>query len=1000
MADITHYRNFKPSAFFSVVSLMLLLLLLLLFFVPETMAMRKVEHRCIHAEDRIQQHILNNIRTSARSQESNENKQQSNNNNNNNNNTNGETEEKEGSHNGYKSQRSSDDVRETQKGSKSKSRLLRLNIVRRDNKLSNKKGNNDKVKLKKGIDTWEPLRILVDTSLLVDPTKICTAVGQVRPDFMGSTQICLAQDIMTVERLWIIENVALPLALYRVQKFLDVNPLQEPLLVTKNICGPNVTIPVDHTTIGVSGVDMILYAHAGGMGNSATPEFMGTIAWAAHCELNEAGRPIVGHINFVPSLVQWYDSGWGYEYYVRIIIHELLHALGFTPTFIEPMVNVSERRGKSVRLVTTPAVVSAARNHLNCATLDGVELEDEGGSGTAWTHWERREWMDELMAGVPSRSAVSALTLAYFASLDFYIVHMEYNETMPWSRHAGCPFVEERCVANAQRMGLEWCNETSTQQLCTLDRKAVGLCSTGLIPNLPTYFQYFPDNPMRGGLAALMDYCPIVVGYSNRQCSQASNSAGNDALFGFYFGPQSRCVPTNNMVKQGYTINDKNPRCLLVRCRLGKQLEVFVGSQWLACPADGSAGVINIPFSTGYAGEVHCERAEAVCSPALFYNPEAATSTVDDGPMREYALDVILLINTTVSGDSDGKEDVINALGSLATMYQGIFFMILQEEFALLCSCKLGTGSVRILPEYASAAVVNGGITVNFQIGLIVGAGSANIENMRTMYESKFIVNSMMPLLGAYMTLLTNTTSNTIYTTTIASAEILPEAIIVDDTTTLDQLVLLGEINLHCKGDLKGLPALTDGTVRTRLGNAVKHDISQIMLLTPNLIEVKDIQTSGSTELLLTLTVSFPPVADGIGGKEHILHFWEELLINATKISSPLPVLSSTVQHLAKGTPISVTDDANASGALSLSSVDVKQVQPESKGDSRCVVQFTGCVPVQIFVLIIIIIVVIIMTIVFITLFCCLKKKGGIRMKPTSWSYLYSKSMYDVLRRE
>ena len=31
-----------------------------------------------------------------------------------------------------------------------------------------------------------------------------------------------------------------------------------------------------------------------------------------------------------------------------------------------------------------------ARDHFGCPTLEGVELENQGGSGTAISHWEKR----------------------------------------------------------------------------------------------------------------------------------------------------------------------------------------------------------------------------------------------------------------------------------------------------------------------------------------------------------------------------------------------------------------------------------------------------------------------------------------------------------------------------------------------------------------------------------------------------------------------------------
>ena len=44
----------------------------------------------------------------------------------------------------------------------------------------------------------------------------------------------------------------------------------------------------------------------------------------------------------------------------------------------------------SIAMITTPHVINFTRAHYNCATLEGAELEDYGGSGTAGAHWESR----------------------------------------------------------------------------------------------------------------------------------------------------------------------------------------------------------------------------------------------------------------------------------------------------------------------------------------------------------------------------------------------------------------------------------------------------------------------------------------------------------------------------------------------------------------------------------------------------------------------------------
>jgi leishmanolysin-like peptidase len=43
-----------------------------------------------------------------------------------------------------------------------------------------------------------------------------------------------------------------------------------------------------------------------------------------------------------------------------------------------------------VDMMVTPRVVAEARLHFNCSELEGAELEDQGGEGTALTHWEKR----------------------------------------------------------------------------------------------------------------------------------------------------------------------------------------------------------------------------------------------------------------------------------------------------------------------------------------------------------------------------------------------------------------------------------------------------------------------------------------------------------------------------------------------------------------------------------------------------------------------------------
>lgn len=54
---------------------------------------------------------------------------------------------------------------------------------------------------------------------------------------------------------------------------------------------------------------------------------------------------------------------------------------------------------KEINVMVTPRVVEEIRNHFNCSELEGAELEDQGGEGTALTHWEKRILENEAMTG-------------------------------------------------------------------------------------------------------------------------------------------------------------------------------------------------------------------------------------------------------------------------------------------------------------------------------------------------------------------------------------------------------------------------------------------------------------------------------------------------------------------------------------------------------------------------------------------------------------------------
>ena len=119
-----------------------------------------------------------------------------------------------------------------------------------------------------------------------------------------------------------------------------------------------------------------------------------------YCEHDEyTGRPVAGHINFDPKSISTTNL---LSSQLRIAIHEITHILGFSASkfndFRDPnddysllsnvLIHESIHLGMATRNVTkiaTPEVIRIAREHYNCSSIDGVEIEDGGGLGTIGT---------------------------------------------------------------------------------------------------------------------------------------------------------------------------------------------------------------------------------------------------------------------------------------------------------------------------------------------------------------------------------------------------------------------------------------------------------------------------------------------------------------------------------------------------------------------------------------------------------------------------------------
>ena len=138
--------------------------------------------------------------------------------------------------------------------------------------------------------------------------------------------------------------------------------------------------------------------------------------------------------------------------------------------------------------MVTPRVVEEVRRHFNCSTLEGAELEDQGGEGittlnyhsfvylllivlfvclfclgTALTHWEKRAFENEAMTGTHTQNPVySRITLALMEDTGWYKARMEMAQPLNWGKNLGCAFAQRSCMEWMETKAARYFNQQLT----------------------------------------------------------------------------------------------------------------------------------------------------------------------------------------------------------------------------------------------------------------------------------------------------------------------------------------------------------------------------------------------------------------------------------------------------------------------------------------------------------------------------------------------------------
>lgn len=109
-------------------------------------------------------------------------------------------------------------------------------------------------------------------------------------------------------------------------------------------------------------------------------------------------------------------------------------------------------------IIKSPLVLELGKKYFGCPTMEGVGLENGGGSGSSGSHWERAELGDEAMTAADiNEPKYSLFTLSLLEDSGWYKPDYSMADEIIFGYGEGCGFINERCLDSASHS--EFCTE-------------------------------------------------------------------------------------------------------------------------------------------------------------------------------------------------------------------------------------------------------------------------------------------------------------------------------------------------------------------------------------------------------------------------------------------------------------------------------------------------------------------------------------------------------------
>ena len=358
------------------------------------------------------------------------------------------------------------------------------------------------------------------------------------------------------------------------------------------------------------------------------------------------GQPYIGVVTINKNID--YSKPNSDLYFKSILVHEFTHILGFSRFFFETyyhnIYTAEDKYGINRIYLNSSKLLAVAKKYFNCNDIQGVELEDQGGEGTAGSHWEARILLGEYMNGFAytEEQVISEFTLAVLEDSGYYKANYYTGGLMRYGKHKGCAFLKDKCL-NSYKINPNFENEffdtlsdgNSIEASCSSGRQSRTYNAFWEIKNISEKYQYF-EEPDIGGYEPA-DYCPVPHNYNTEEeqsffsghCSiKGSGYYGSMIYYADNFDPSSKNVNKytgeilsgnsfcylSSISKNDLVANVVRANCYETFCS-NRSLTIKIFEDYIVCPRAGGKIIIE-----GYNGYFLCPDYNLICSGSVICN--------------------------------------------------------------------------------------------------------------------------------------------------------------------------------------------------------------------------------------------------------------------------------------------------------------------------------------------------------------------------------------------